>query len=83
MLHYFFHVCLDDEQILTDSDGLYFDGPEAAINEGRAAAREMMANCLTQNVLSPAQSILVCDAQGERLKSISLDISALLDRINQ
>jgi hypothetical protein len=80
--HYYFHVRLLDQQVLLDTDGLDFESRDEAVAEGRAAAREMMAECLTHNVPSMAQSILVCDANGDTVKAISLDISPLLDRIN-
>ena len=71
MPHYFLHI-QDVAELIEDPDGAEFFDVAAAEREAAQCARDLMAECLRSGeALQSSREIVICDARGIVLSSIS------------
>jgi hypothetical protein len=73
---YFFHIC-DDEGMSRDEEGTELPDLEAARNEARASARDLIANYLKTGKPVKNQTVQIANAEGTILEI--MDVRAVLN----
>ncbi|MCT7664087.1 DUF6894 family protein [Shinella kummerowiae] len=69
MTHYFFHICSRTERI-EDREGADFDTLDAALNEARLAAREILAEDLRKGNVDETRLFEIVDERGELMARV-------------
>jgi hypothetical protein len=75
---YYFNIVDRDGSVIKDIEGSRHSNDAEAHDQAKAAARELIAEALHHAQPLRCAAIEVCDADGNKLSSVDLDITSLL-----